>query len=114
MAAAGADAQRRAADVDIVRRRVVREAEETYAALRTAEDQVMRLSPALGAEATAALGAAESAYSEGEISLVEWLDAVRAYFEAETIFATLRGELHVRRAAFERATGGTIPEDRQP
>jgi cobalt-zinc-cadmium efflux system outer membrane protein len=114
VAAADADARRRAADVDIARRRVAREAEEAYAALRAAEEEVARLSPTLGPEAAAALKAAETAYTEGEISLVEWLDAVRAYHETEAIFVTLRAELHVRRAALERATGGTLYEDRQP
>ncbi len=116
VAAADADARRGAADVEIVRRRVVREAEEAYAALRAALEEVARLGPALGGEAAAALRAAETAYAEGEISLVEWLDAVRAYHEAESILATLRAELHVRRAALERATGGggTLFEDRQP
>ncbi len=112
VAAADADARRRAAEVGIVRRRVAREAEEAYSALRAAEEEVARLSPALGPEATAALRAAEAAYTEGEITLVEWLDAVRAYHEAESIFVTLRAELHVRRAAIERATGGTLFEDR--
>jgi len=114
VAAAGADARRRAAEVDIVRRRIAREVEEAYAALRAAEEEVARLSPALGPEATAALRAAEGAYTEGEIALVEWLDAVRAYHEAESILVTLRAELYVRRAALERATGGTLFEDRQP
>lgn len=113
VAAADADARRRAAEVDVVRRRVVREAEEAFAALRAAEEEVARLSPALGPEAAAALQAADTAYSEGEISLVEWLDAVRAYYEAESIFATVRAELHVRRAGLERATGEPLFEDRQ-
>jgi len=114
VAAAQADAHRRGAEVEMLRRRVAREAEEAYAALRTAEEEVARLAPALGPEAAAALSAAEAAYAEGEISLVEWLDAVRAYHEAESVFVTLRAELHVRRGALERATGGTLFEDRQP
>ncbi len=112
VAAADADARRRAAEVDIWRRRVAREAEEACSALGAAEEEVAWLSPALGPEATAALKAAETAYTEGEISLVEWLDAVRAYHETESILVTLRAELHVRRAALERATGGTLFEDR--
>lgn len=112
VAAADAESRRRAAEVDIVRRRVVREAEEAFAALHAAEKEVARLGPALGPEAAAALTSAETAYSEGEISLIEWLDAVRAYYEAESIFATLRAELHVRRAALVRATGDTLLEDR--
>lgn len=114
VSAARADARRRGAEVEMVRRRVVREAEEALAALHAAQEEVARLGPALGPEARAALNAAESAYTEGEIALVEWLDAVRAYHEAESVFVTLQAEVHVRRAAFERATGGTLLEDRQP
>ncbi len=114
VAAADADARHRAADVDIERRRVAREVEEAHAALLAAEEEVARLGPALGPEAAAALGAAEAAYAEGEISLVEWLDAVRAFHEAESVFVTLRAELHIRRAALERAIGGPLSEDRQP
>ncbi len=113
LAAADADARRRSAEADLMRRRVLREAEEAYAALRAVEEEVALLSPALGADAAAALTAAESAYGEGDVSLVEWLDAVRAYHEAESVLATLRAELHVRRAALEQATGILI-EDRQP
>ena len=114
VAAAEADARRRAAEADAVRRRVVREAEEAYTALRAAEEEVGHLGPALGAEAAMALQAAEIAYTEGEIPLVEWLDAVRAYHEAESMFATLRAELQVRRAALERATGDTPSQDPSP
>ena len=110
--AANADARRRAAELEVVRRRVVREAEEAYAALEGAEQVVARLRPELTGEATAALRAAETAYREGELSLVEWLDAVRAYSEAQSVFATLRAEVFARRAALERATGGPLFEDR--
>ncbi|HWP37145.1 MAG TPA: TolC family protein, partial [Gemmatimonadales bacterium] len=110
-AAADAEARARAADLEAARRRVAREVEESYNALLAAEDELARLGPALGDEATAALTAAEAAYAEGEIALIAWLDAVRAFHEAESTFATLRAELHVRRAALERATGGALFED---
>ncbi len=113
VAAADADAGRRSAEADAVRRRIAREAEEAYIALRSAEEQVVLLGPPLG-EAAAALRAAENAYVEGEIPLVEWLDAVRATYEAQSTFATLRAEVRVRRAALERATGHHLFEDREP
>ncbi|HWP28020.1 MAG TPA: TolC family protein [Chloroflexota bacterium] len=113
VAAAAADARRRAADAEAVRRGAVREAEEAYAAVIAVEEELERLSSALGGEAAAALVAAETAYAEGEISLIEWLDAVRAYHEAESMVVTLRAELHVRRAALERAIGGTSLEELQ-
>jgi len=112
--AADAEARGREADVELLSRRVVRDVEEAHASLLAATEEVQRLSAALGPEATAALQAAETAYAEGEIGLVEWLDAVRAYHEAESTYATLRAELHVRRAALERATGGPPMEDSQP
>lgn len=114
VAAARADAGRREAEVAIARRRVVREIDEALAALQAAETETARLAPSLGPEAAAALRAAEAAYSEGEIALVEWLDAVRAYQEAESIFVTMQAEVHVRRAALARVSGGTLFEDREP
>jgi len=72
---------------------------------RAAELQLITLRPQLGAEAAAALRAAETAYGEGEITLVEWLDAVRAYQEAEASFAALQAEYIIQRAALERAVG---------
>ena len=112
VAGANAEAQRRVAELESVRRRTAREADEAYAALQAAEQAVTGLRSAVGGEATAALRAAETAYREGELSLVEWLDAVRAYTEAQTTFAALRAEVYIRRAALERATGGPLFEDR--
>ena len=103
--AADAEARRRAAETAAQRRRVAREVAEAYDAYRAAEAQLELLAPQLGAESRAALGAAQVAYSEGEITLVEWLDAVRAYREAEASFATLQAELIIQRAALERAIG---------
>jgi len=114
VSAANAEARAREADVELVRRQVVRDVEEARASLLAVLEEVQRLSAVLGPEATAALQAAETAYTEGEIGLVEWLDAVRAYQEAESSYATLRADLYVRRAALERATGGPPMEDSQP
>jgi cobalt-zinc-cadmium efflux system outer membrane protein len=103
--AADAESRRRVLEVEAVRRRVRREIEDATTGLRAAEEQMALLHPHLGPESESALRAAQVAYSEGEISLVEWLDAVRAYQEAETSFATLRAEVLIRRAALERAVG---------
>ena len=103
--AAEAESRRHLAETESLRRRVVREVTEAADAYRVAAEQVAVLTPQLGPEARTALRAAQVAYSEGEASLVEWLDAVRAYHEAESSFATLRADLVVRRAALERAVG---------
>jgi outer membrane protein, heavy metal efflux system len=103
--AGAADVRRRDAEADVLRRRIRLEVEETYAALEALEAQLELLRPQLGDNARAAMRAVQAAYTEGEITLVEWLDAVRAYHEAESTFATLQADATIRRAALERAVG---------
>jgi cobalt-zinc-cadmium efflux system outer membrane protein len=103
--AAEAESRRRLAEADAARRRVAREVAEAYDVWRAAEEQRAALAPQLGRESRAALNAAQVAYAEGEITLVEWLDAVRAYQEAESTYANLQAEVLIRRAALERAIG---------
>ena len=105
IAAADAEARRRVAEADVIRRRVVREVSEAYAGYRALEAQLAVLAPELGGETGVAMRAVQVAYTEGEATVVEWLDAVRAYQEAESSFATLRAEAMIRRAALERALG---------
>ena len=104
-AAAMADSTGRAAHADRARRDIAREVETAWAAVRAVEEQVEVIRPELGPAARAALGAALAAFLEGEISLVEWLDAVRAYQEAESTFAALQADLVIQRAALERVVG---------
>lgn len=103
--ATDADARRRMADADLHRRRIVREVVEAYDEFRTLDTQLTALGPELDVAARAAMNAVQVAYAEGEITLVEWLDAVRAYYETESGFATLRAEALIRRAALLRAVG---------
>ena len=111
--AANADTRRRVAEADVVRRRIAREIAEAVDGLRAVDEQLAVLGPQLGAESERALLAAQVAYSEGEIPLVEWLDAVRAYQEAESSFASLRAESLIRRAALDRAVGISISGERR-
>lgn len=100
-----ADARRLGAEANRLRQRIVQEVEQAWSAVLAAETQLEALRPQLGSEASAALAAAEAAYAEGEITLVEWLDAVRAYQDAEASYASLRAETVIQRAALERAVG---------
>lgn len=93
------------AEADRLGRQIVGEVENAWAALRAVQEQIESIRPHLGEASRAALRAAEAAYTEGEISLVEWLDAVRAYQEAESSFATLQAEYVIQRAALARAVG---------
>jgi len=100
-----AEGRRGTAEVEVLRRRIAQEVEQAWVGARAAELQLAALRPQLGVEARAALRAAEAAYAEGEIALVEWLDAVRAYQEAESGFAALQADYIIQRAALERAVG---------
>lgn len=103
--AAQAGARQRAAERESLRRRIASEVMEAHDAVTAAEQQIALLAPQLGARAAAALRSAQVAYAEGEITLLEWLDAVRAYHEAGSAYASLVGETMVRRAALERSVG---------
>jgi len=100
-----ADARERGAEAAGLRRRIAQQVDLAWAGVQSVEIQLAVLRPQLGAEARAALTAAETAYAEGEILLLEWLDAVRAYQEAEASFASLQADYIIQRAALERAVG---------
>jgi cobalt-zinc-cadmium efflux system outer membrane protein len=104
----GADAREREAQSDRLRRTIAAEVETAWAALDALRLQIEAIRPQLGETARAAVRAAEAAYLEGEIPLIEWLDAVRAYQEAEAGFATLLANYVIQRAALERAVGARL------
>lgn len=103
--ASDADARSRNAELASARRQAIREIAESGDALRTAEQQLATMSPQLVEDAAATLRAAQAAYAEGEISLLEWLDASRAYYEVETGLANLRSQYVTRAARLIRARG---------
>ena len=106
--AAEAENRRAVAETEMVRRRIAREVAEAYDALTAVEEQRALLAPQLGAPAAAALRSAQVAYSEGEIPLLEWLDAVRAYHEAESAYSNLLAEFLIRRATLERVVASPL------
>lgn len=106
--AASAFTDQRSAETEALRRRIATEVSDAADALRAIREQLDLLRPRLGEESAQALRAARVAYAEGEISLLEWLDAVRAYHEAEVAYAALDAEALTRRAALERALGISI------
>ena len=109
--AAEAETRRRAAELAGVRRRVTREVTEGVEALRAIQEQLRVLGPDLQSDATSVLRSAQLAYAEGELSLIEWLDTVRAYYETQASIVNLRAELLVRAAALERAVGTSLIQE---
>ena len=113
VAASRSEARRREAELVASRRAVAREAREAADALRSAREQLRALGPDLRADAATALRSAQVAYAEGELTLIEWLDTVRAFYETETAMASLGAELLIRAAALDRAAGTTLLQDPQ-
>ena len=105
VAASAADARRALAELDALRRRISREVADAAESVRAAEQQRDALAPHVGESTRVAMRAVQTSYAEGEITLVEWLDAVRAWQDAESTIATLEAEVIVRRAALARAAG---------
>ena len=105
VAAATADRDEAVARLDQERRIVAREVTATWESLQAIESQRQALLPRLGADAQAALGAAEVAFTEGEIGVVEWLDTIRAYSDAETMLLVLTTEAALERSRLDWAVG---------
>ncbi|MGI9039940.1 MAG: TolC family protein [Gemmatimonadales bacterium] len=106
--AARADAASRTAELEGLRRQTIREVRSAFEAHQAIAGQLAALQEQLGDDAAKARQAAGAAYGEGEIGLLEWLDAVRAYQEAEAAYAALWAEYIARRGALERVTGATL------
>jgi cobalt-zinc-cadmium efflux system outer membrane protein len=105
VSAARADSAQWTGELEALRRQTRQLVVAAYESQRAIAGTLALLAPQLGANAGAARHAAETAYREGEIGLLEWLDAARAYTEAEGTYATLWAEYITRRAALERALG---------
>lgn len=104
-AAADATARQVDAEADVTRRRVRSEVLEALSALRGASAERDLLQPFAGAEARLALRAVQAAYAEGEITLTEWLESVRAWQETELALLTLSSTIAQRRIELARAAG---------
>jgi outer membrane protein, heavy metal efflux system len=105
VAAADATARQMAAEADALRRRVSREVLDALSRLHGAEAERAALQPFAGAESRVALRAVQAAYAEGEITLTEWLEAVRAWQETELTLLTLTTDIALRRAELARVVG---------
>jgi cobalt-zinc-cadmium efflux system outer membrane protein len=109
--AAEGESRRAAAQAEVLKRRINVEVAEAYDGLTAAEEQRALLAPQLGTPAAAALRSAQVAFSEGEIPLLEWLDAVRAYHEAESAYSNLLADLLIRRATLERVVASPLTSE---
>jgi len=111
VAAAEADTRALDAQLALLRRHIAREVQEAIVAQQSVAAQLDELRPRVETDTDAAMRSVRAAYAEGEITLLEWLDAIRAYQEAQSTVAALHAESLVRRAALARAVGAPLPEE---
>jgi cobalt-zinc-cadmium efflux system outer membrane protein len=95
---------------DATRRGAERDLAVALMEVLAVEAQSEQLGRRLGPEARRALEALQVAWQEGEISLIEWLDGIRAWHEAFDAYTTLQAERIVRRANLARAAGLPVAE----
>ena len=103
--ASAADGARVRAVAEEWQRRGGGEVLEAAATLEAARQHEAILAPHMGADAEAALRAVQVAFEEGEATLLEWLDAVRAWHEASITWNTLQADAARARLRLARATG---------
>ena len=93
----------------LTERQVERDVRRAHAAYASLAERYELISGELLGEAGALLNAAQVGYDEGEMSLVELLDAAEAYRDARTSTIELQTDLQVTYYDLLRATGGTFP-----
>lgn len=116
VAAADANARRAEADRAVLRRQVRLEVVDALDRFSAATAQLGSLRPLVASDARTAARAVNALFAEGEISLLEWLDGLRAFQQAESTLATLEAEIEISWAELERVVGAPLapvnPRDR--
>lgn len=107
-----ADADRRGEELAAARRRVTREVLDALESWRAAVAAARALSGELDASAAAALNSIQVAWTEGEVTLVEWLDAVRAYQDMELLRIDVQAQAMIRSVELMRAVGAPMDDIR--
>ncbi len=100
-------ADRARADRDRLHRDAATEVRRLASGLRALIEQRRVLGSRLGPDADVALRAIAVAFAEGELPVAQWLDAVRAYYEAQAALVDLDAAIAGRHADLAAATGPT-------
>jgi cobalt-zinc-cadmium efflux system outer membrane protein len=106
--AAEAGLRLQAAEVEAARRTARRQVLDALTLHQSAVAQLERVALLLTDETLATLAAIDVAYAEGEATLVEWLDAKRAWLDLQLLRADVLEDYLISRAALERAVGGPL------
>ncbi len=100
-------ADRARADRDRLHRDAATEVRRLASGLRALIEQRRIFGRRLGPDADLALRSIAVAFAEGELPVAQWLDAVRAYYEAQAALLDLDAAIAERQADLAAATGPT-------
>ncbi|MDZ4805523.1 MAG: TolC family protein [Candidatus Eisenbacteria bacterium] len=101
--AAEAEIRRLTIEMDGIERRLSADLRRMWEAARSADARLAELDELMDTEMPLLLTTAETAWREGEFTLLEWLDAVRAAADLESEHLALLLQRFVRRAELTRA-----------
>lgn len=114
IATATAEQQRALAELDALRRDVLREVSSAAQLLKAARDSLAIYMPEFRAKLKSALDAAAQSYAEGRTSLLIFLETQRTYYDTETGYFETLQKLYDAQAELESALGVPLNQLSQP
>lgn len=103
--AIGSDRAAATARLERQRLLIERDIETSRGALWTLTIEHHALAARLGPDRDAAVAALQVGFAEGELTVTEWLDTIRAFHDAEATMIAVRAEAAIERARLDWATG---------
>lgn len=108
--ASAADAQRSALTIeqDALERQIAQDIHRAVSAYNALSEQTRQITALTKEESAQLLASATAAYTEGEFSLVEYIDAISAYMESAELGVRMRASLLRAAFALEHAVGRAV------
>ena len=114
IATATAEQEKALAELDKLRREILRDVTTASQNLAAAEESLAFYTPALRDKLKAALDAAAQNYSEGRMPLLLYLEAQRTYFDTQADYFEMLQKLYEAQAEVESAAGVSLDQLSQP
>lgn len=110
IATANAEQQRALAELDVLRRDIVREASSAWRLFTAAKESLAIYKPEFRARLKSALDTAAQTYAEGRTSLLIFLETQRTYYDTEADYFETLQKLYQAQAALEAALGVSLDQ----
>jgi cobalt-zinc-cadmium efflux system outer membrane protein len=114
IATATAEQEKALAELEKLRREILRDVTTASQNLAAAKDSLTFYTPALRDKLKAALDSAEQSYSEGRTPLLLYLESQRTYFDTQADYFDTLQKLYETQAELESAVGVSLDQLSQP